>query len=48
MWPQVFQQMVSNGLNMVEVYVFWNFHEPVEGQFNWEERGTPPTRRSVV
>ena len=21
--------------NMLEVYVFWNFHEPVEGHFNF-------------
>jgi hypothetical protein len=38
MWPTLMQQAVLDGLNMVEVYVFWNFHEAVEGQYDWAER----------
>lgn len=39
MWQNWFTQAVENGLNMVQVYTFWNFHEPVEGQGYWEDNG---------
>lgn len=27
------------GLNMIQIYVFWSFHEEKEGQYNFEGRG---------
>jgi len=38
-WGSWFASAKSNGLNMLQVYVFWNFHEEVEGEFNFEGRG---------
>lgn len=35
MWGMVFDTAVSNGLNMIELYVFWNYHEEREGHFDW-------------
>jgi len=32
MWDQIFAEMVKDGLNAVEVYVFWNLHEFKRGQ----------------
>ena len=34
------KESVANNLNMVQVYIFWNYHEPQEGIFDW---GTPET-----
>jgi len=35
-WAGVLARAKSHGLNMVEVYVFWNFHERVEaGQYEY-------------
>ncbi len=30
-WEAVFDEMVKDGLNMVQTYIFWNLHEPVRG-----------------
>ena len=38
-WPRIMQRAIDGGLNMIEVYVFWNYHETVEGEFDWSERG---------
>jgi beta-galactosidase GanA len=38
-WNSWFDSAKKNGLNMLQVYVFWNFHEEVEGEFNFEGRG---------
>jgi beta-galactosidase len=35
MWPQLLQQAREDGLNMVEIYTFWNAHEPVEGEWDF-------------
>ena len=32
MWDHIFEEMVKDGLNAVEVYVFWNIHEFKRGQ----------------
>jgi len=37
-WSNYLQLAKSEGLNMIEIYVFWNGHEPVEGEFNWSGR----------
>ena len=39
MWPSIMQTLVAGGCNMVEIYVFWNFHQPVEGVVDWSGRG---------
>ena len=39
MWPILMQQAALDGLNMIEIYVFWNQHEMVEGQLDWSGRG---------
>ncbi|KAG6496747.1 hypothetical protein ZIOFF_044619 [Zingiber officinale] len=36
MWPDLIKKAKEGGLNAIETYVFWNAHEPVYGQFNFE------------
>ncbi|KAH0994172.1 hypothetical protein GBA52_005655 [Prunus armeniaca] len=36
MWPYLIKKAKHGGLNMIETYVFWNIHEPVQGQYNFE------------
>lgn len=37
MWPSLIKQAKEGGLNLIQTYVFWNIHEPVEGQvYNYE------------
>ncbi|XP_038887431.1 beta-galactosidase 13-like isoform X1 [Benincasa hispida] len=36
MWPDILDKARRGGLNVIQTYVFWNVHEPVEGQFNFE------------
>lgn len=36
MWPQLIKKAKEGGLNLIQTYVFWNIHEPVQGQFNFE------------
>ena len=38
MWSGWFAKAKENNLNMVQVYIFWNYHEPLEGEFNFKER----------
>ncbi|KAK1394870.1 Beta-galactosidase [Heracleum sosnowskyi] len=35
MWPGLIEKAKAGGLNVIQTYVFWNVHEPVEGQFNF-------------
>ncbi|WP_054027449.1 glycoside hydrolase family 35 protein [Bacillus sp. FJAT-28004] len=35
-WEDRLVKLKACGLNTVEIYVPWNFHEPVEGEFNFE------------
>ena len=37
-WAGVFDKMVELGLNTVQTYVMWNFHEHVRGQLDWSDR----------
>ncbi|RWV99165.1 hypothetical protein GW17_00037946, partial [Ensete ventricosum] len=32
MWPDLVEKSKNGGLDIVETYVFWNLHEPVQGQ----------------
>eukprot|EP00040_Diaphanoeca_grandis_P031845 m.191403 g.191403 ORF g.191403 m.191403 type:complete len:783 (+) comp32431_c0_seq1:96-2444(+) len=39
MWQTWFRLAKANGLNMIQVYIFWNFHEPTEGALDFSGRG---------
>ncbi|KAF9622839.1 hypothetical protein IFM89_034074 [Coptis chinensis] len=36
MWPKVLDKAKHGGINVIQTYVFWNVHEPVQGQYNFE------------
>ncbi|XP_042415472.1 beta-galactosidase 11-like [Zingiber officinale] len=36
MWPDLIKSAKDGGLNVIETYTFWNAHEPVHGQYNFE------------
>ncbi|KDP44070.1 hypothetical protein JCGZ_05537 [Jatropha curcas] len=38
MWPGLIQKSKDGGLDVIETYVFWNVHEPVRNQYNFEGR----------
>ncbi|XP_031494621.1 beta-galactosidase 11-like [Nymphaea colorata] len=38
MWPDLIQKAKHGGINVIQTYVFWNLHEPVEGKYVFEER----------
>lgn len=38
MWPDLIQKSKDGGLDVIETYVFWNIHEPVRNQFDFEGR----------
>lgn len=31
-WPELIRKSKEGGLDVIETYVFWNYHEPVKGQ----------------
>ena len=32
MWPDIIKKSKEGGLDVIETYVFWNYHEPVKGK----------------
>ncbi|KAH0451883.1 hypothetical protein IEQ34_019182 [Dendrobium chrysotoxum] len=38
MWPNIIASAKAGGLNVIQTYVFWNGHEPIQGQYNFEGR----------
>ncbi|XP_076883903.1 beta-galactosidase 6-like [Bidens hawaiensis] len=38
MWPDIIEKAKEGGLDVIETYVFWNYHEPVKGQYYFEGR----------
>lgn len=32
MWPDLIKKAKEGGLNVIQTYIFWNLHEPIEGQ----------------
>ncbi|GAV62903.1 Glyco_hydro_35 domain-containing protein/Gal_Lectin domain-containing protein [Cephalotus follicularis] len=36
MWPDILSKAKHGGLNVIQTYVFWNVHEPIQGQFYFE------------
>lgn len=45
-WEEQLLKMKAGGVNVVSTYVFWNMHEPREGQFCWT--GDLDLRRFVM
>ncbi|CAA0838630.1 Beta-galactosidase 9 [Striga hermonthica] len=37
-WPDLISKSKEGGVDVIETYVFWNVHEPVRGQYVFEER----------
>ena len=35
-WEESIQKMKAGGINTIATYIFWNIHERIEGQFDWE------------
>ncbi|VAH82447.1 unnamed protein product [Triticum turgidum subsp. durum] len=38
MWPRLIESAREGGLDVIQTYVFWNVHEPIQGQYNFEGR----------
>ncbi|XP_020095547.1 beta-galactosidase 6-like isoform X2 [Ananas comosus] len=38
MWRDLIQKSKDGGLDVIETYVFWNLHEPVRNQYDFEGR----------
>ncbi|KAJ3678015.1 hypothetical protein LUZ60_001818 [Juncus effusus] len=38
MWPDLIAKAKEGGLDVIQTYVFWNVHEPIQGQYNFEGR----------
>lgn len=36
-WEDELIKMKMGGINIVSTYIFWNHHEEVEGEFNWND-----------
>jgi beta-galactosidase GanA len=36
MWPELFQKSKEAGINAIDTYVFWNYHEEREGLYDFE------------
>lgn len=35
-WEESIRKIKSGGINTIATYVFWNYHEEIEGTFDWE------------
>ena len=42
MWDGLMSEAKANGLTMLEVYVFWNLHEPHRGAYDFSGRRNQP------
>lgn len=36
-WEQEIIKMKAGGVNIIPSYIFWSLHEPVEGEFHWDD-----------
>jgi hypothetical protein len=34
-WPTLLKEVKASGINIVQTYVFWDLHEPKDGEFNF-------------
>mmetsp|Transcript_27947 Transcript_27947/g.47203 ORF Transcript_27947/g.47203 Transcript_27947/m.47203 type:complete len:770 (+) Transcript_27947:44-2353(+) len=39
-WPVIIQSAKDNGINLIQIYVFWDIHEPEEGVFHFPQDGS--------
>ncbi|EPS35567.1 hypothetical protein H072_11078 [Dactylellina haptotyla CBS 200.50] len=39
LWTDVLQKFKANGLNAISIYIFWNYHSPRQGVFDFESPG---------
>ena len=39
-WPNIIRQAKDNGINLIQTYVFWDIHEPKEGEFYFPSDGS--------
>lgn len=37
MWPEILELAKEGGINLVQTYVFWNIHEPIQGQVKFSK-----------
>eukprot|EP00026_Physarum_polycephalum_P003422 Phypoly_transcript_03433.p1 GENE.Phypoly_transcript_03433~~Phypoly_transcript_03433.p1 ORF type:complete len:668 (+),score=82.90 Phypoly_transcript_03433:402-2405(+) len=37
MWDSLMKRSIAAGINLIETYVFWNLHEPVKGQYYFDD-----------
>ncbi|KAF8370157.1 hypothetical protein HHK36_031788 [Tetracentron sinense] len=37
-WPELIRKSKEGGLDVIETYIFWNYHEPVRGEYYFEGR----------
>ncbi|KAJ7563919.1 hypothetical protein O6H91_03G130300 [Diphasiastrum complanatum] len=38
MWPDLISKAKDGGVDVIETYVFWNVHEPAQGNYNFKGR----------
>ncbi|MED6196943.1 Beta-galactosidase 16 [Stylosanthes scabra] len=38
MWPNLIAKAKEGGLDVIQTYIFWNLHEPQQGQYNFNGR----------
>ncbi|KAJ0026159.1 hypothetical protein Pint_08133 [Pistacia integerrima] len=38
MWPSLIAKAKEGGVDVIQTYVFWNLHEPQQGQYKFSER----------
>ncbi|XP_027368337.1 beta-galactosidase 16-like [Abrus precatorius] len=38
MWPSLIAKAKEGGLDVIQTYVFWNLHEPLQGQYDFRGR----------
>ncbi|OIW02452.1 hypothetical protein TanjilG_05045 [Lupinus angustifolius] len=38
MWPSLIAKAKKGGIDVIQTYVFWNLHEPIQGQFDFSGR----------
>lgn len=36
MWEDLIINSKEDGLNLIQIYIFWNYHEEYEGKFVWD------------
>ncbi|OVA13906.1 D-galactoside/L-rhamnose binding SUEL lectin domain [Macleaya cordata] len=37
-WPELIRKSKEGGLDVIETYIFWNYHEPIKGEYYFEGR----------